>query len=131
MKQTWIRFFTAVALGGALAVPALAQETPVQTNLDPAAAQTEIRNARGDQLTTVSPEQARANELRRCDPLPDFYKTDCIARVNGEGLVSGSVVGGGQFKESVTTMPAAELESELKRSQAVQLPARPSPLGAD
>lgn len=124
MLGTW-------ALFGVLAAPALAQSTPAETNLDPAAAQMETRNARGDQLTDVSPEQARANALQRCDRLPDFYKTDCIARVEGGGEVAGSIVGGGQFKESITTMPAAELQDELKRSQAVQLPAPTPPASTD
>ena len=131
MKRTLMQFFAVAALGGALALPALAQETPEQTNLDPAAARIEMRNARDGQLTAVSPEQAHANALKRCDRLPDFYKEDCISRVNGGGQVSGSVIGGGQFKESVTTMPADELAEQLQRSQAIQLPAPSSPASAD
>lgn len=116
------RLLGLLALCGAFAAPALAQSTPQETNLDQKAAQMEERNARGDQLTDVSPEQARANELKRCDRLPDFYKQDCVARVGGEGEVSGTVVGGGQFKQSVTTMPKADLERALQNIGNMQLP---------
>jgi len=105
----------AAVLASACALPAFAQETPVQTNLDPAAAHKEIRNARGSQLMNVTPEQAHANELRRCDNLPPLYKSDCVARVNGQGdnQVQGSVNGGGIFVETTSAIP----ESEYKRLQ--------------
>ena len=115
-----------LALCSAFAWPAVAQMTPAQTNQDPAAARMEARNARGAQLTTVTPEQAQANELRRCANLPPFYKTDCEARVRGEGQVSGSVVGGGMVRESVTSMPKEELDQMLKNQQPMTLPA-PAP----
>ena len=106
----------AAVFAGACALPAFAQETPVQTNLDQTAAHKEIRNARGSQLTDVSPDQAHANALRRCGSLPAFYKSDCEARVNGQGnnQVQGSVNGGGIFVETKTAMP----ESEYKRLEA-------------
>ncbi|MDR2990696.1 MAG: hypothetical protein LBU72_01950 [Burkholderiaceae bacterium] len=114
----------AAVLVSACALPAFAQETPVQTNLDPAAAQKEIRNARGAQLTSVTPEQAHANALRRCDDLPAFYKSDCVARVNGQGdnQVKGSVVGGGLFVETKTTMPESEYQQLQAQSGSVQMP---------
>lgn len=115
-----------LALCGALTAPALAQMTPAQTNQDPRAAQMESRNARGSQLTTVTSEQAQANGLLRCASLPAFYKTDCEARVRGEGQVSGSVVGGGMVRESVTSMPKEELDQMLKNQQPMTLPA-PAP----
>lgn len=60
---------TLLALCSALALPALAQMTPAQTNLDPAAARLEARNARADhQLTAVSPQQALANS--NCSAAP-------------------------------------------------------------
>ncbi len=104
-------------LAGVLATPAFAQSpaqssslTTSQTNLDQAAAAKERRaaTARG-QLTTVTPEQARTNEMTRCANLPAFYKVDCEARVNGQGESSGSVVGGGVIKETVTTVTPEEL----------------------
>ena len=112
-----------LALCSAFALPAFAQMTPAQTNQDPAAARMEARNARGAQLTTVTPEQAQANELRRCANLPPFYKTDCEARVRGQaGQESGSVIGGGIFMESVTTMPQAELEAMKGNPAMMQMP---------
>ena len=111
-------------LCGAIASPALAQTSPTETNLDQSAAQMEIRNARGNQLVDVSPEQARANELKRCENLPEFYCSDCEARISGQGRATGSVIGGGRFVESVTSMPESELESQLQSIEPVQLPRR-------
>ena len=115
---------TLLALCGALALPALAQMTPAQTNLDPAAARLEARNARADhQLTAVSPQQALANELQRCAPLPPFYKSDCEARVRGQaGQSSGSVIGGGILRETVTTMPKAQLQALENNPQEMDFP---------
>lgn len=42
------------------------------------------------------------NRFRRCDPLPSGDREDCIRRMNGEGTVSGSVEGGGIYRELVT-----------------------------
>ena len=112
-----------LALCSAFALPAFAQMTPAQTNQDPAAARMEARNARGAQLTTVTPEQAQANELRRCANLPPFYKTDCEARVRGQaGQESGSVVGGGIIRETVTTMPKAQLQALENNPQEMDFP---------
>jgi hypothetical protein len=114
----------AAVLASACALPAFAQETPMQTNLDQTAAHKEVRNARGAQLTDVSTEQARANELTRCDNLPAFYKSDCVARVNGQGdnQVKGSVNGGGIFVETKTAIPEAEYKRLQAESGSVQLP---------
>lgn len=112
-----------LTLSGLLSLPALAQMSPAQTNLDPAAARKETRNARGAQLTPVTQDQGMANELRRCANLPAFYKTDCESRVRGQGATSGSVIGGGLVKESVTTMPQAELDEQLKGMQPMTMPA--------
>ena len=112
-----------LALCSAFALPAFAQMTPAQTNQDPAAARMEARNARGAQLTTVTPEQAQANELRRCANLPPFYKTDCEARVRGQaGQESGSVIGGGIIRETVTTMPEAQLKALESNPQEMDFP---------
>lgn len=122
MKLPLNKIFAIAALSGFLAAPALAQMTPAQTNLDPAAASMEARNARGAELTDVSPEQARANELRRCDRLPEFYKSDCVARIENRNVDINSVVGGGDFQESITTMPQSELERLRANTGAVQIP---------
>ena len=121
------RQLTLLALCSAFAWPAVAQMTPAQTNQDPAAARMEARNARGAQLTDVTPEQARANELQRCANLPPFYRTDCEARERGQaGQESGSVIGGGIIRETVTTMPASELRSLESNPQEMNF-AKPLP----
>lgn len=121
------KLLTLVALGAAMAAPAWAQMSPSQTNLDRSAAAKETRNARGAQLRPVSPEQARANELQRCANLPAFYRTDCEARVAGQGQVSGSVIGGGLIRETVTTMPKAELDAQMRNQTPMTLPPPPPP----
>ena len=118
------KLFALLALSGAVALPAVAQMTPAETNLDKNAARMESRNARGGQLTAVSAEQAQANALQRCANLPAMYKTDCEARVKGQGQVSGSVIGGGLVKETVTTLPQSELDDMMKSHQPMTLPAR-------
>ena len=115
--------FTLLALGATLSLPAVAQMTPAQTNLDPSAARMEARNAHGTQLSTVSPQQAQANGLQRCANLPAYYKTDCEARVRGQGTVSGDVIGGGMIRESVTTLPASELAAQQRAISPMTLPA--------
>lgn len=118
------KLFAVIALGSALSLPALAQMTPAETNMDKSAARMETRNARGGQLTSVTPEQARQNELMRCANLPAFYKVNCENRVNGKGEASGSVIGGGVIRESVTSMPKSELDAEVQKIQPMTLPAQ-------
>ena len=44
----------------------------------------------------------RQNRLDRCRVLSGDEARDCLARMRGEGLISGSVEGGGIFRETVT-----------------------------
>lgn len=124
------KFLTLLALTGAVSIPAMAQElTPSQTNLDQAAAAKERRAATvRSQLTPVTDDQAKTNALLRCANLPAFYKVDCEARVNGQGESSGSVIGGGIIKESVTQVTPEELANaphiELKPQPAPATPKR-------
>ncbi len=46
------------------------------------------------------------NSITRCDPLPPDDKQDCIRRMNGEGIVRGSVEEGGIYRETRTIVPA-------------------------
>ena len=114
-----------IALAGMLALPALAQMSPAQTNLDPKAAAMERRNAHGAQLRSVSADQALTNGLQRCANLPPYYKSDCEARVRGQGQASGSVVGGGMVRESVTSMPQSELDAQMQGYQPMTPPTAP------
>jgi opacity protein-like surface antigen len=46
------------------------------------------------------------NQLLRCDRLTAGDREDCLRRMHGEGTVSGSVEGGGIYRELRTTVPA-------------------------
>ena len=63
------------------------------------------RGALGDGMT-VDP----ANLTKRCDALKAADKEDCLARMRGAGTTSGSIEGGGIYRELVTrtTAPVAE-----------------------
>jgi len=46
------------------------------------------------------------NQLARCDALKGDEHNACISRMQGQGTVSGSVEGGGLYRELVTVQPA-------------------------
>ena len=46
--------------------------------------------------------QFERNRLLRCDRQPAEDRPDCVRRMNGEGVTSGSVEGGGIYRELVT-----------------------------
>ena len=46
------------------------------------------------------------NRLMRCAAHPAGDREDCVRRMRGEGTVTGSVEGGGIYRELRTTMPA-------------------------
>ncbi len=46
------------------------------------------------------------NRLMRCAAHSAEDREDCVRRMRGEGTVSGSVEGGGIYRELRTTMPA-------------------------
>ena len=48
----------------------------------------------------------RRNAQARCDVLTGDDRLDCIARMSGEGRISGSVEGGGLLREYIKTVPA-------------------------
>jgi hypothetical protein len=50
-----------------------------------------------------------ANRLARCDVQKGLDRELCIRRMNGEGIVTGSVQGGGLYRELVVTVPADQL----------------------
>lgn len=50
-----------------------------------------------------SPEPTAANASARCEVLPAYQRSDCLARVAGQGASSGSVDGGGVLRETTTT----------------------------
>jgi len=62
-----------------------------------------------------------ANQKARCEPLRSEEHDACVARMNGQGTVSGSVGQGGIYRELVTTEPATE------QPAAVQPDPQPAP----
>lgn len=52
--------------------------------------------------TDLDPERFARNALKRCEPLPEPERSDCVARMHGKGTTSGSVAGGGILRELVT-----------------------------
>ena len=66
--------------------------------------------AQRDGLTTAGPAGAEQNALARCELQPAADRADCVARVRGTGSgttsTSGSVMGGGVIRETVTPIPA-------------------------
>jgi hypothetical protein len=62
---------------------------------------------------TIDPDPGRyaRNALQRCEALKEPDRGDCVARMQGQGTTSGSVAGGGIYRELVTrevvVVPAA------------------------
>ena len=65
-----------------------------------AAARAESR--RGGLDDSAGAEQRERNAQERCRPLPAAEREDCLRRLRGEGTTSGSVEGGGIYRELVT-----------------------------
>ena len=55
--------------------------------------------------------QLRDNRMDRCNALTGDEKSDCIARMRGEGTTEGSVQGGGILREKVTIVPAPSADT--------------------
>ncbi|MEK8033009.1 hypothetical protein AACH06_19475 [Ideonella sp. DXS29W] len=64
-------------------------------------ASTALAQAQPDK-PTEAPDVLIRNAMRRCDPLPEPDKRDCLARMQGQGTLSGSVASGGILRELVT-----------------------------
>ncbi len=48
------------------------------------------------------PAQYKRNAIARCEGLTGADRQDCLARIDGKGTTSGSVEGGGIYRELVT-----------------------------
>ncbi len=70
-----------------------------------AAARQEARRGRLDE---GQPAEYEKNRLARCSYLPVADRADCERRMRGEGTTSGSVAGGGIYRELRTLVPADE-----------------------
>lgn len=73
-----------------------------------AAARQEARRGRLDEGLSAEYEK---NRLARCAYLPAADQADCQRRMRGEGYTSGSVEGGGIYRELRTIVPATEEQS--------------------
>jgi len=49
-----------------------------------------------------SPAQLVRNVLKRCEALREPDRQDCVLRMQGQGTTTGSVAGGGIYRELVT-----------------------------
>jgi hypothetical protein len=85
-----------------------------QTNQDRATCLREagaaLVEARRNGLSTTSDSQFVQNRMDRCVPLPPADQEDCVRRMNGEGIVRGSVEEGGIYRELSRTIPMSELK---------------------
>ena len=61
---------------------------------------------RGELARGENAAQFEQNKFARCEKLPGEERDYCIRRMNGEGTVSGSVEGGGLYRELRVTVPA-------------------------
>jgi hypothetical protein len=80
------------------------------------------RGALGDGVV-VNATELQANQLRRCDALKTAAdKDDCLARMRGQGTTSGSIEGGGIYRELVTRtvgpVPAASAAEKAPEKTA-------------
>ena len=50
----------------------------------------------------LDPGRFARNALKRCEPLSEPDRSDCVARIRGQGTTSGSVADGGIYRELVT-----------------------------
>jgi hypothetical protein len=57
-----------------------------------------VRNGAMDSEDTAY----KRNQRERCEPLPEAQRKDCLARMRGQGTVSGTVADGGIYRELVT-----------------------------
>jgi hypothetical protein len=49
-----------------------------------------------------NPAQLTRNALKRCEALREPDRQDCVLRMQGQGTITGSVAGGGIYRELVT-----------------------------
>ena len=60
------------------------------------------------------PAQYMRNALTRCESLKGDDRIDCVSRIHGAGTLSGSVEGGGLYRELVTIIPGKPAEETRK-----------------
>jgi hypothetical protein len=65
-----------------------------------------------------------ANAVQRCARLDEELRAACVARMRGQGTTSGSVGGGGIYRELITREPAED--AAARRPAASPTPTPPS-----
>ena len=58
-----------------------------------------LRAARQGQLADTGGRESERNRTVRCEPLPAQDREDCMRRMSGEGITSGSARDGGTYRE--------------------------------
>lgn len=132
---TMLATFCVAAVDGAWAAPDVAQryqaERAACERLGPAEdrraclrdAGAALQEARRGGLGAADAATLQHNARLRCAPLPADQRSACLARMDGEGTISGSVQAGGLYRELVIveTLPApatqddGELQPEVPR----------------
>jgi hypothetical protein len=69
---------------------------------------------RGGLASPATSSDLERNARLRCAQLPQPERSDCAARMAGQGSVEGSVAAGGVLRELVTQVPAAPASAPLK-----------------
>ncbi|HWT72639.1 MAG TPA: hypothetical protein VN361_10675 [Oxalicibacterium sp.] len=75
---------------------------------------------------TDTPDRYRQNALARCNVLPQADRDACVQRVEGEGTMSGSVEGGGIYRETRTIVTEPSSTSTAPAGNST-MPAPPPP----
>lgn len=94
------------------------------------AAYAEARRGRLDNRQQAMHER---NAMARCERLPAAERTDCEHRMRGHGTVSGSVEGGGLYRETVTVeigQPGAAAAGGAQGSGTSAAPVQPGGTGS-
>lgn len=82
--------------------------------------------ARQGKLLEGPDENFRQNALARCAPLPPEQREACRMRIEGAGTVTGSVEGGGLYRELIVREPAsASSSTSAPAASPVPAPATP------
>jgi hypothetical protein len=79
--------------------------------------------ARKGTLDSGTADTIRANQLKRCEALPDPERKDCLARMQGSGTTSGSAATGGIYRELVTRTVGPAVSASAAAASAASAPA--------
>jgi hypothetical protein len=75
----------------------------------------------------VDPGRYARNALKRCEPLPESDRRDCVARMQGQGTTTGTVAGGGIYRELVTRETEAAVPTPAEVAPPPKQASSPAP----